>query len=112
MGDQVTHGALFEIAGDPSALGPGKEGVDLRLVVVQGAVVEVGGVLHVAGIAGRIQLEIQHALGDRAAFARWQQAGVLDGVFGVEEHAGLGARVPVVDEDCPAAEQVAVDARG
>ena len=58
--------------------------------------------------AGLVQLDVEHALGDGAAFAGGQEAGVLDGVFGVEEHAGLGAGVTVINEDGAAAEQVAV----
>ena len=80
------------------ALGPGEDGVDAGLAVGQRAVVEVGRVVEVAGGAGGVQLDVEHALGDDAALAGAGEAGVLDGVLQVEEHARRGAGVALVHQ--------------
>ena len=68
-GDGVALGGLLQGGADPGAFGPGEDGFVLRFVWGQGAIVEVGGVLDVAGVGGGVELDVEHALGDDAAGA-------------------------------------------
>ncbi len=55
-----------------------------------------------------VELDVEHPLRDDAPTAGTGDAGVLQGVFDGEEHAGRRAMVALVDEDRAALEQVAV----
>jgi hypothetical protein len=52
--DRVALGLLFQVAADPGTLGAGKDCLDAGLAGGQGAVVEVGGVVDVPGVACRL----------------------------------------------------------
>jgi hypothetical protein len=56
----------------------------------------------------RHQFDVEHALRDDAALAGAGEAGILDGVFQIEEHARRGAGVALVDQHGAALQQVAV----
>ena len=65
-----------------------------------------------AGVAGRVELDVEHAFGDDASGAGAGEAGVLDGVFEEEEDAGFGARVAFVDQDGALLQQIAMASQG
>ena len=112
LGDGVGLGLALQFAADPGAFGPGEDLVNGWLALRQRAVVQVGRVVQVAGSAGGIHLDVQHPLGDDAPLAGSREAGVLDGVLQVEEHARGGAWVALVDQHRAAAQQVAVALQG
>ena len=89
----VRHGIalrlLLQLAGDPGAFGPVEDRVDARLTLSQRPVVEIGRVVQMAHRAVGVEFHIEHPLGNDAAFASARQAGVLDGMFEIEEHARL-----------------------
>ena len=108
VGHRVALRLLLQFAGDPSTLGPSENGFDARLALGQWAVIEVGRVVHMARRAIGVELDIEHALRDDAAFARPGKAGVLDRMFEIEEHARPGAEVALVHQHGAALEQVTV----
>jgi hypothetical protein len=60
------------------------------------------------GCANRVQLHVQHPLGDDASFARPRDARVLNGVLQIEQHPRAQSRVAIVHQHGPAAQQIAV----
>ena len=67
----------------------------------QRSIVEIGRVVQVAGVAVRVELDIEHALRDDATITGSSRARVLDRVLEVEEDAWLSARVAFVDQHRP-----------
>ena len=110
--DGVALGGTLQLGADPGALGAGQHGGGGGLIRLQRAVVEIGGVLLVAGVGGGVELDVEHALGDDAAGAGAGEAGVLDGVFEEEEDARRGAGVALVNQQRALLEQIAMAAEG
>ena len=98
----VRHGMalrlLLQLAADPGTLGPIEDRVHTRLALGQRPVVEIGGVVHMARGAVGIEFDIEHPLGDDAALTRAREAGVLDRMLEVEQHARLRAGVAFVHQ--------------
>ena len=94
MDDGIALGLPLDLAVDPRALGPLEDRIDAGLARGQGPVVEVGRVVDVAGRPVAVELDVEHALGNDATFARAGEARVLDRVLDVEQHArpGPGSR--------------------
>jgi hypothetical protein len=65
-----------------------------------------------ARVAGRAEVHIQHALGYDTPLTGAGEAGILDGVLEVKEHAGLIARVALVHQHGAAAQEIAVPIQG
>ena len=112
VGDGLAPYPLFELASDPGALGTGEEVGRGRLVFREGAVVEVRRVMEAVRASGGVDLHVQHAPGDRAAFAVRQGAGVPDTVLQGEQHAGVEAGGAFVHQDRAAPEEVASALQG
>ena len=64
--------------------------------------------MHVPGHTVRVELDVEHALGDDAAIPRARQARILDVVLQIEEHAGPVALVALVDQHGAALQEIAV----
>ena len=64
--------------------------------------------MHVPRGTFGVEFHVQHAPGYRPALFGARQAGILNGVFQIEQHARHGARIAVVDQDGAAFQQVAV----
>ena len=79
---------LLKIAGDPGAFRALDERRYVWLVSSQRPVIEIGRVLEVPGDAVGVHLDVEHPLGDDPALAGAGDAGVLDGVLQIEQHAG------------------------
>src|SRR5439155_438121 len=72
----------------------------------QGPVVQVGRVVEVLSSARGVDLDVEHPLGDHAAFAKPRQACVLNGVLEVEEQARLHPRIALVHQYGPSSQQI------
>ena len=70
--------------------------------------IQVGGVVQVAGVASGVDFDVEHLLGDNPAVAPPRQAGVLKGVFEIKEHPGCLLWIALVNQHRPALEQIAV----
>ena len=68
--------------------------------------------MHVLRRAVGAEVHIKHPFGDNATLARAREAGILDCVFEVEEHAWLHSGVALVHQDGAAFQQVAVAFQG
>jgi len=106
--DRVALGLLFQVTAYPGTLGAGKNCLNTGLVGGEGAVVEVGGVVDVPGVACRVQFDVEHAFGNDSALTGTCDASVLDGVFQVEEHTRLDAGIALIDQDRAPAQEIAV----
>jgi hypothetical protein len=62
----MSQGFLLQISGNPATLGAGQHSIYARFVGPEGAIVQIGCVVEVAGLACGVKLHIQHLLGDRA----------------------------------------------
>ena len=99
MSNGVVLRLLFERPGDPGAFGPGQQVGHRGLLGGERPIVEVGGVVQVPGLAGGVHLHIEQPPRDAAALPRWQEAGILDGMFEGDEHPGLQAGVAGIDQN-------------
>ena len=61
---------------------------------------------------GRIDLDVEDAFGNDPPVPGSRNAGVLNGVLEIEEHARLIAGVRVIDQHRTAAKQIAVSLEG
>ena len=86
-GNGIALRLLLHVPVDPGALRPIEDPLRPGVVLAQRTVVEVGRIVHVSCRALGIDLHVQHAPGDRPALSRSCRAGILDGVFQVEQHA-------------------------
>ena len=102
LSDGMAECLLLQIPRDPGELRAGEERIDAGLVVAQGPIVQIGRVMKVPGVARLVQLDIEHLFGDGAPVSILEHAGILHGVFQVEEDAGCRSRVPLIDEHCTA----------
>ena len=63
-GDGVALGGLLQFGADPGTFRAGQQDIVARFADGERSVVEIGGVVHVAGVAGGVELDVEHALGD------------------------------------------------
>ena len=87
VGNGVALCLLLQFTVDPLAFRPAEQGLAIRLACGQWAIVEIGGVVNVAGFTVCTHLDIQHAPGNDTAFAGAGKPGVLNGMFQIEQHA-------------------------
>ncbi len=106
--DSVGAGFVLQAGGNPRALRACQKSGGIRLAFLQGAVVEVGGVVQVAGVSGGIEFDIKHLFRDHPALTGAGEVGILNGVLQVEQDTGRGALVVFIDEDGTTAQEVAM----
>ena len=106
--DGVALRLLFHVPVDPGALRRFEDLFRAGLAVVERPIVEIGRVVQMARHAVRIELYVEHALGDDPAIPRARQARILDGVLQIEKHARLAAVATLVDQHRAPFQQVAV----
>ena len=108
IGDRIGLRLLLKVPAYPGALRPSDNRRDVGLVGAQRPVIQIRRILKMAGVAGRIHLDVEHSLGDDPSFPRSGYARILDRVLKVEEHPRLGPGVALVDEHRPSAQEIAV----
>ena len=72
------------------------------------SVIQIGCVVQVSGVSVRVQFDVEHALGDDPPVPGAGQAGVLNRVLQIEQHARSGAGVTLIHQDRAPAQQITV----
>ena len=112
VGDGITLRFLLQFAIDPLAFRPIENDIADRFVCRQGPVVQIRCVIDVAGDSIGIHFNVEHALGNDAAFAGTGDACVLNSVLKVEQHAWRGTGVAFIHQHGATSEQVTVTLQG
>jgi len=107
-GDSVPERALLKIGGDPCAFRAPEDCLHIRFVRLQGPVIKVRRIVHVAGASGGVKFHVEHALADDAPLACARRRGVLQRMLQVEQQPGRIAGVAFVYQHRSAAKQIPV----
>jgi hypothetical protein len=107
FGDGVRQCLLLKVSRNPCALRASEYGIYAGFISHEGAVIEIGRVMDVAGLACSIHLHIKHLLGNRSSITILKQARVLDGVFQVKEYARHRAGIAIVHQNGAAPQKIA-----
>ncbi len=68
--------------------------------------------MHVARRPVGVEFDVEHPPGDDPALARAREAGVLDRMLDIEQHARLGPEIALVHQHRASLEQVAMAFKG
>ena len=107
-GDSVPKRALLKIRGNPCAFRAPEDCLHIRLFRLQGPVVKVRRIVHVAGAPSGVKFHVEHALADDAPLACARRRGVLQRMLQVEQQPGHVAGVVFVYQHRSPAKQIPV----
>jgi hypothetical protein len=109
LGDGMALDLLLKLARDPLAFGAVEDRFDAGFARSDWPIVEIGRVVHMTGArAGVHDFDIEHAFRHDPTLAGAGEAGVLDGMFEVEQHTRLHSGIAFINQHAAAFQQIAM----